>query len=667
MAPISIRTTVIARRAACAVVVLFLVAPLSHAADILFIRSAAGSPSEQEAMETAAKFYGLNLDVITVNDASSLKTMVGRRDVVGVAVAANALTIENESQLRRVLRVKQDSSKPLLILGVTDQADQAALRAWTSEAVSGCKPFGPSSHAQYEFGKVDGLTAQLSELSIASVGKSASYLAVAEASAVQQIVSLRNNDRTAPVFVETTGQHAGVFVACAVSVSEDGGGYDAIVNAFLHLAPAMIFTKYAGGDLSWHAARHFANLTIDDPWLRQPYGYVDYNGLLEEMEKHNFHATIAFIPWNYQRSEPGVVALFKNHPDRYSITIHGDNHDHKEFTDYRSKPLPSQVDALKQSLARMEQFQALTGIPYDRVMVFPHSIAPRETLEELKRANYWGTVNAGNVPQGEKAPSSIGFALRPATLSFAGFPSLNRYSIAGPISSVFVAINAYLGNPILFYGHTDDFAKGVGAFNEVADGVNQLQPDTQWAGLGEIVKHLYLIRDRDDSDYDLLALSNDFCVENTTQRGLAFHVQKEEAGIDPIHSVLIDGHPAAYQIKDRQLNVSIEIPKSGKRCVAINYGEDADLSTVSPTHDSSLAYSLRMASDFRDIYLSKVPGGLAFIRFYNEHEVTPSELLGIALSLILLGISGVYALRAFVKSKRRAQIVSNTFLAKGFK
>src|SRR5260370_28184823 len=135
-----------------------------------------------------------------------------------------------------------------------------------------------------------------------------------------------------------------------------------------------MFVKYCAGEQGWHAIHQYANLTIDDPWLRPSYGYVDYKGLLDEMERHNFHTTIAFIPWNYDRSDPAVVSLFRSHPYRFSIAVHGDNHDHKEFTDYPSKPLADQIDDLKQALARMQKFRPLTGIPCDDVMVFPHSI-----------------------------------------------------------------------------------------------------------------------------------------------------------------------------------------------------------------------------------------------------------------------------------------------------
>jgi hypothetical protein len=286
-------------------------------------------------------------------------------------------------------------------------------------------------------------------------------------------------------------------------------------------------------------------------------------------------------------------------------------------------------------------------------MVFPHSIAPLATLDGLKRADYWATVNEDNVPQGGVAPASPGFALRPVTLDFAGFPSISRHSIAGSVSPEFVAINAYLDDPMFFYGHSDDLAKGISAFNTVADDVNRLQPDTRWSSLGDIVKHLYLQRVHGDSGYDLLALSNNICVENTTQREATYYVQTPDIGKDAPYEVLTDGQQSPFEIKNQSVNFALVVPKGSSRCFVIRYGKDLDPSAVVATHDSALAYLLRMSSDFRDIYLSKSKVGFVFIRFYYQSEIAPSAVIGTALALLLICGAGVYGLSRLVKSKRQ--------------
>ena len=55
-----------------------------------------------------------------------------------------------------------------------------------------------------------------------------------------------------------------------------------------------------------------ACLIIDDPVLRPKYGCLDYKRLLKEMKIHNFFTEIAFIPYNYRKSDAETVRLFAN-------------------------------------------------------------------------------------------------------------------------------------------------------------------------------------------------------------------------------------------------------------------------------------------------------------------------------------------------------------------
>ena len=605
-------------------------------------------------MQSAANFYGLTLRVVTTSssaDNPSIRKAVERKETIGVVIDADALSAVNENALLRALGSKTGGDTPLLILGIGPDSIQDSLKAWSGGGVTRCATVESSPDSQFTFGRFNGITEQLANLDVLFSAKNASYLALKDNGTTKPIESIRDGRRTFPVFVESTIGRQRVFLASAAAQREDAIGSQDLVSAFLWIAPAMIFTKFCAGDSGWHTLRYYANFTIDDPWLREPYGYVNFHSLLQEMEKHDFHTTIAFIPWNYDRSQPNVVSLFRNHPDRFSIAIHGDNHDHKEFTDYRSKPLVAQVIDLKQALARMERFQALTGIPYDKVMIFPHSIAPEQTLGALKMYNYVATVNSSNVPQNATAATGLSAVLRPVTLSFEGFPSIRRYPAAVQIPEAYIAIDQFLGNPVFFYAHSDLFSQGIGAFDHVADEVNKLEPATEWRSLGEIVRHLYLVKLRDDSNYDVLALSNNICLENTTGRNSTYFVQKQESGGQMIGSVTVNGRIQPYTLQEGKIGLQVSIPPGGTSCVAIQYANDLQLASINPSHDSFVDYLLRIGSDFRDIYLAKSSVGLAVIRFYDEHLLTPTEVIG-GMFLLLIAITSV-VLRLRISASRR--------------
>ena len=62
-------------------------------------------------------------------------------------------------------------------------------------------------------------------------------------------------------------------------------------------------------------------------------------------------------------------------------------------------------------------------------------------------------------------------------------------------------------------------------------------------------KHLYLIRLRDDSNYDVLAFSNSFDLKNTSGRSSVFDVKKQESGSPDIASVSVDGQDYPFQLR----------------------------------------------------------------------------------------------------------------------
>jgi hypothetical protein len=644
--------------AGVAIVILFsLLMPTASncATDLVFIRKLNSPALEQERLKTATDFYGLNLKVVVADSAGDgfeISKAVQRKETLGVAMAADALATVNQDVLLRSLLRKGGDSIPLLILGVGQDVNAMLLQAWSGGAVSGCSRLKNPVHPQYLFGHSDGLTWQLAELRFPASAKDFPTLIPGDKSLLQSLISIRDDQQVSPLFIVTRVGQQKLFLASATSQNSTSPGEEDIVSTFLRVAPEMMFVRYCAGELGWHALHHFANFTIDDPWLRQPYGFVDYEGLLEEMKKHNFHTTIAFIPWNFDRSEPRVASLFRDHPDRFSISIHGNNHDHKEFTDFRSKPLNIQVGDLKQSLARMEKFRGLTGIPYDRVMIFPHSIAPEGTLEALRKYNYLATVNSSNVPQGSVRESDDLFELRPVTVSFADLPSISRYSVAAPISQEFIAINEFLDNPLLLYAHSDLFAHGINAFDGTADKVNTIEPDVQWRGLGDIVAQLYLLKLREDSNYDVLAFANDISLENTSGRDVVFYLQKREIGQQAIKAVAVDGQPYKYRVENGFLNLSVAAAKGQRRHVSVEYDNDLVLASIDPAHDSAVVYFLRLASDFRDIYLGKSRFGLAFIHAYNDHNLKPWQVLGSLSVVLIVCMYAAYRLRRFASRKR---------------
>jgi hypothetical protein len=621
----------------------------SHASDLVIINAGGDASPGQKQLEIAAQFYGLNARVVTVeaNRLVPVLDALQQNSTLAAAIEVKALALLDRKSLLRALDRESGKSVPLLIFGVSPDTEAALLAGWSGGAIIGSQQLVEDRALRYSVGTVAGVTGQLSELGFFFPGDRAFYFVPAASSTAQKILTVRSDHQAGPVFIEAEVERHKIFLLC-----EKPSGRNAIVEriaddvvaAFAQVAPAMIFTRYAAGNRGWHAIDPYANFTIDDPWLRQPYGHLDYQGLFKEMEGHNFHTTIAFIPWNYDRSEPSVVALFRGHPERFSICVHGDNHDHREFGDLASRPLNVQTAALEQSLARMEKFQILTGIPYDRVFVFPHNIGSESILEKLKAYNFLATVNAGNIPMDRSRPQTPLFALRAVTMAFGDFPSVDRLTAGLPEPRAFIAIDEFLGNPLFFYAHQDFFDHGIDAFNHVADEVNQIEPEMRWRSTGEIARHLYQVRERDDSGYDVLVFSSSLDLENPFANDVVFHLQKPESGSALIASVTAGGQPVPFELRGGVLHVSVAVPAGQARRVEILYKNNLDLASVSVAKTSLRVHVLRKISDYRDITLSKSSAGRALTDFYYKHPRSTVILLVGGAGFFVLVCWGVWRL-----------------------
>jgi peptidoglycan/xylan/chitin deacetylase (PgdA/CDA1 family) len=588
----------------------------AFAAEVVYIDLSHEQSKTLRQLEAVARFYGLNVDPISLADGGEKAAFaaIQNPEAVAIVIAADGLPA-----IHRIPFLKMNRRRiPVLVAGITEETSRTLLYEWSSGAITGCQKIsleGGDNH--YAIAKTNDVTRQLGGITLPLQQREVASLELNGDREGGWLIAAIHGNAASPVFFRTEVGGENIFFATettpvAIPITADPYRQQAV---FAALAFPMIFLHYAAGERAWHSPGDYANFTIDDLWLREPYGHVNYSQLLQQAQEHNFHATVAFIPWNFDRNQSSMISLFQAHSDRLSICIHGNNHVHQEFGSVDTHPISKQVNDIKQSLARMEKFSHITHIPYDAVMVFPHSISPETTLSVLKRYNFLATANSLNVPSDAQAPSDTEFALRTGTMQFANFPSLRRYSAESDIPKSQLAIDAFLGNPMLFYAHESFFASGIGAFNRTADMVNRLQPDTQWRGLGYIARHLYLERMRDDGNYDVNAYSADIALSNPNVHDAMFFVEKAENFALPI-SVFVDGKHYAFERSGEKLLLQLPVRSGGSREITIRYGNDLNLAAIDVSNKSLRIYAIRILSDFRDDVVSRSELGRWFIHSY---------------------------------------------------
>jgi peptidoglycan/xylan/chitin deacetylase (PgdA/CDA1 family) len=639
------------------------VGPSALASDVLFLTKSGPGALEDQVLR-ASRFYGLGVQILSIDsslDSARITRALNDPSAFAVIVSADILSDLDHVATLKSLRRANGSRIPLLIVATGSRDTSQGLSDWSGGRIQDCKAIENHIgewHMRF-VGEAD-LVHQLAGFAPKSATGPTCGFVLSHDPSTQVLAEMQNETEKFPALINFPMEDQPVFAVTAMRPigKVESSGAATLQEAFSSVAGLLIFLRKAAGERVWHTPAYYANLTVDDPWLTEPYGNLGYEALLHEMEKHNFHTTIAFVPWNFDRSEPEVVSLFHNHADRFSISIHGNNHNHREFGEYSTQPLNRQRENVEQALARMEQFKRVTGLPYDRVMVFPHAVAPTETLEALKEHNYWATVNSENVPLGSTVPNDPLFPLTPWTLEFKGFPSVKRISAEIPVSATDIAINAFLGNPQLFYVHQEFFEDKIGAFNATADEINSLEPMVQWKSLGYIIRHLYLTRLRSDQDYDVLVISPNLELVNPTDRRVVFHVHKPEDPIPP-SSVVVNGSPISYQaaLNEIRFDVILE-PKQGTD-VDISYGEDSTFVSADISKRSALITMDRRLSDFRDRQLSRSTFGrkIQFV-YYNYGLDRLERLIERSIVILVVIITGYLLLSlALVRRKRKCTIV----------
>lgn len=224
-----------------------------------------------------------------------------------------------------------------------------------------------------------------------------------------------------------------------------------------------------------------ACLIIDDPLLRPRYGCLDYAKLLQEMKEHRFFTEIAFIPWNYRRSDPKTVRLFADNADFLAICVHGCNHLGNEFGGGSYQEL-SYLSS--NALWRMEQHERITGLPYDPVMVFPQGHFSSVAMQALKDQDYLAAFNSTIRATDSEDPQPVEYR-RPATKIYHDFPLfLRRY----PKDKAHFLQDVANGRPILIVEHHGAFRNGYKEITDLVDWINSLG-NIKWTSLANIAEY----------------------------------------------------------------------------------------------------------------------------------------------------------------------------------
>lgn len=362
-------------------------------------------------------------------------------------------------------------------------------------------------------------------------------------------------------------------------------------STFVHIVPLMMAFRYSCGNEIWHSNANYANLTLDDGVLSEPYQNVNYSALLEIMRTHNFHTTVALNPSSWESSDPNTVTLFLSNPDYFSLVQYGNSGMGYEFPLYEVDPtqtsgpgliptrtLRDQELSITEGLSRMKLLENTTGLSFDPIMIFPGGISPKKTFELLKSYGYLGTANDQDLPLGENRPSAWDYGMYPAVNDFFGFPNYIQRTPGRSQSYEPALLTSYLdlfiGKPVLFYTYASSrslFAGGMDGFNPIADEINRIIGPLEWRSLGYIARHLYSEKENDDGSLSIKMYSRELILSNDKQNEQIMHISLPDYVDIPAAEVTINGYAFPFRVEENQLKLDISVPAGDEVRISIEY------------------------------------------------------------------------------------------------
>jgi len=335
---------------------------------------------------------------------------------------------------------------------------------------------------------------------------------------------------------------------------------------FFSAVPLVSYIRWAFPQSSWHAPEASACLIIDDPLLKPTHGFVDFQELLSLMKRQNFSTNIAFIPWNWRRSVPEVVRLFRENPEHFSLSVHGCDHTRAEFGSPSQQRLYWKA---RQALERMNRHQAITGISHDPVMVFPQGVFSEAAMSALKRTNLIASVN-NDIISADPRPRAITISdVWDIAVMRYTFPLFTRRYPWEGIENF--AFDALLGKPAIAVIHHDYCSDHCARLVNFIEQLNALPCAPTWRNLGEVVRRSCRQKEDSPGAVEVEMYGTELRIENRFGQSKRFLIRRRECEPSAIQRICTDAQEIAWRQTNGRIDFEIELNPGENRVIKIKF------------------------------------------------------------------------------------------------
>ena len=370
---------------------------------------------------------------------------------------------------------------------------------------------------------------------------------------------------------------------------------------FLSAVPVVLYIKWAFAGTCWNGSEANACLVIDDPVLKPTYGFVNFNQLVSLTKRHRFSTNIAFIPWNWRRSSPEVVRLFRENPESFSLSVHGCDHTRAEFGSSDRNRLYWKA---RQALERMNRHGFDTGIQHDRVMVFPQGVFSQAAMDALKHTDFMAAVNNDVISTGPHPRAiTISDVWDTAVMAYGNFPILTRRYPWEGIENF--AFDILLGKPAIIVIHHDFCHDRCLHLVKFVQRLNALKIRLAWRSLGEVVRRSCRQRELSPGLVEVEMYATQLRLENQSGQRKRYLIRRRESEPSNIKEIRAGSRNVGWSSTDGRVAFEIELNPGENTMISLGFhhltGDGRHADTLSYRTKAMLR---RYLCEIRDNYVT---------------------------------------------------------------
>ena len=562
------------------------------------------SSSDDGRAERLLQFFGVSFQRLSTKDfklltSSPITSNISYRLVCAAQTFASVI-----GELQNGLHCATEFARHIHSVFLYSTVDAAGTARVASQFCRATISISKGSEGETEWRIADDASAMFGSMRglriyLASATLNSSNLFVANEGSQSALIGAANK----VAFLKTTWNDVPVFISSERLIDIDAElttpNFD-VRDHFFSAVPIVSYIRWAFTHSSWNAPEANACLVIDDPLLRTRYGFLRFRELLALMKQVRFSTSIAFIPWNWRRSDPKVVQLFKDNPSDYSLCIHGCDHTAGEFGTSNERQLRA---IASEAVRRMCLHEQRTGLAHDRVMVFPQGIFSEQAILELKRANFSAVVNTevhSNLLKERKLRISDVWDV--AVMSYGDFPIYTRRYPAQGIENL--AFDVLLGKPCLVVIHHDFFSNGYDRLAQFIDQLNALNVSLVWRRLSEVIRSGYRQKKLSSDCVEIEMYGSELLIENRSGRTMSYFVRRRERETNSVESLYAGSRCVPWNSAGDHIEFKVDLAPGESTSLRLLFKPAEDLAQARQNLAHSAKIVLRRyLSEARDNYL----------------------------------------------------------------